>query len=81
MPSYCLIMNKKDALDLARVMRDKVFDLKIPHAFSSCAEYLTISLGIHTIIPYDEISISEFIRTADIALYEAKKDRNTIVAE
>ena len=74
-------MYKKDALDLARVMRDRVFDLKIPHAYSSCSEYLTISLGLHTMIPYDEISINEFIRTADIALYEAKKDRNTVVAE
>lgn len=74
-------MDKKDTLDLARRIRDRVFELKIPHAYSSCAEYLTISLGVHTIIPYDEISIKDFIRNADIALYEAKNDHNTIMAE
>ena len=74
-------MDKNAALELARNIRDRVFELKIPNEYSSCANYLTISIGVHTLVPYDEITINEFIRTADIALYEAKHERNAIVAE
>jgi PleD family two-component response regulator len=40
---------------------------------------LTISAGVQTLIPSDELSIEKLIRTADQALYEAKKEHNEVV--
>ncbi len=74
-------MNKEAALELARQIRDRVLGLKIPNAYSTCSEYLTVSIGVHSIIPHDEISVNDFIRNTDIALYEAKKERNAILAQ
>lgn len=72
-------MKKESALEFAEQLRKKVEELAIPHTNSSISEYTTISLGVHTVVPSDASSIEQFIRTADKALYEAKKDRNNIV--
>jgi diguanylate cyclase (GGDEF)-like protein len=72
-------MENENALELAEKMRIMVEELAIPHAYSCISEYATISLGVNTIIPSDKSSVEEYIRTADKALYEAKKFRNNIV--
>jgi diguanylate cyclase (GGDEF)-like protein len=72
-------MENENALELAEKMRIMVEELAIPHAYSCISEYATISLGVNTIIPSDKSSVEEYIRTADKALYEAKKSRNNIV--
>jgi diguanylate cyclase (GGDEF)-like protein len=73
-------IEKANALELAEKMRSRVEKLNIPHAYSSISDYVTISLGVYTVTPSDKLSIEEFIRTADKALYDAKKDnRNSIV--
>jgi diguanylate cyclase (GGDEF)-like protein len=73
-------IEKENALELAEKMRSRVEKLNILHAYSSISDYVTISLGVYTVTPSDKLSIEEFIRTADKALYDAKKDnRNSIV--
>lgn len=72
-------MEKENVLKYAERLRKKVEQLTIPHRYSSISEHLTISLGVHTDIPSNATSIEKFIKTADKALYEAKKGRNNIV--
>lgn len=73
-------IEKENALELAQKMRSEVEALNILHAYSSISEYVTISLGVYTVIPSDKLSIEEFIEATDKALYEAKKEnRNSIV--
>jgi diguanylate cyclase (GGDEF)-like protein len=72
-------MEIDSVLEFAEQLRKKVEELAIPHMYSSISEYITISLGVNTVIPSNASSIEEFIRTADKALYEAKKERNNIV--
>ncbi len=73
-------MEKESALKFAEQLRKRVEQLAIPHMYSSVSNYITISLGIHTVIPSDMLSIEQFIKIADKALYEAKKDRNKVVS-
>jgi len=72
-------INKEKALELAEQLRKNVEGLAIPHAYSFISKYVTISLGVHTLIPSDESSIEKLIRTADNALYQAKEKRNNVV--
>lgn len=52
--------------------------LQIPHATSTVAEYVTLSLGLACALPTLESSYHQLIAAADIALYQAKQQgRNT----
>lgn len=63
----------EQALDWAEILRKDVIKLQIPHIKSKIAEYVTISLGVVSMIPNPQVSINEFVGIADMALYEAKK--------
>ena len=55
--------------------------LGIEHGHSSAASYVTMSMGLHTIIPEDSTTASAIIARADEALYDAKRaGRNRVVA-
>lgn len=73
-------MDEENTLELAELMRRKVEELEIPHAYSSISDFATISLGVNTVVPADGISVYDFIRNADKALYKAKKFRNNTAA-
>ena len=65
---------KHVAVDLLK----SVFDLQIPHRRSAVVPFVTVSLGICSIIPTLELSQESLIRMADKALYDAKAaGRNT----
>lgn len=72
-------VNQEDALDLARRMQSGVRRLAIPHLHSPVGGIVTISIGVHTVTPTGEFSKEAFLRTADDALYKAKKQRDEIV--
>lgn len=72
-------MEKGHAIELAEKMRYSVENLKLQHSASSVSDYITISLGVHSELPTEEIMIEAFIEKADQALYEAKrKNRNRV---
>ena len=75
-------VEKEDAYKIAEKIRCSVEILNIKHEYSSASRHVTISTGVNTVIPSDKLSIRDFIRTADKALYEAKdnKRNNTVVA-
>ncbi len=70
---------KESALHLAEQMRKAVEEKCVPNSHSAVAVHLTISLGVNTVIPSEEMSADEFISSTDKALYLAKKRRNCTV--
>jgi len=67
------------ACSVAENARTAIEQLQIPHKESKAAEYVTISLGIATIVPEQSINPSSLIHCADQALYQAKKNgRNRV---
>lgn len=63
----------------AESLRFDVENLNIPHENSKTSNVVTISLGIATIIPRDDMNPSDLLKMADEALYISKKDgRNRV---
>jgi len=54
-------------------IQQKLADQKIKHIGSTASEFVTISMGICSIIPDSKKSTEALIKMADIALYNAKK--------
>ncbi|NES08150.1 MAG: GGDEF domain-containing protein [Okeania sp. SIO2F4] len=68
--------NTESALILAENIRSEVENLKIIHGQSPINEFVTISIGISSIVPQENNSSAELITLAEQALYKAKKQRN-----
>lgn len=73
--------NLEEAMRYGENFKCNVENLSILHEFSKVKDVVTVTLGVSTIIPNNEISIIEFIRQADDALYRAKnKGRNQVMS-
>lgn len=69
-----------EALEIATRLKDRVFGMKIPHPGSGIADFVTVSIGVATLVPSDTNDISDLIKAADEALYRAKAaGRNCVV--
>ena len=66
-------INGQQALKVAQKIVINVNQLRITHQQSSVSEYVTISLGVHSLIPNEESSPELLTVLADKALYEAKE--------
>ncbi|HEY9795587.1 MAG TPA: diguanylate cyclase [Leptolyngbyaceae cyanobacterium] len=64
--------NAEDAVLVAEETRSRVKALEIPQTNSQISTYLTVSLGVASIIPSDEYSSALLITAAEQALYQAK---------
>ncbi len=65
--------NQEEALFIAEKIRQRVEQEKIPHESSkSNKKFISVSLGVSTIIPTINNSSEELVRQADKALYKAK---------
>ncbi|YAF95424.1 MAG: diguanylate cyclase domain-containing protein [Nodularia sp. CChRGM 3473] len=68
------------AFHVASAMQAGVRSLQIVHKGSAVSQYVTMSMGVATIIPTWESSPSDLIVAADQALYQAKEQgRNRII--
>lgn len=61
------------AIAVAELIQQSIHELKIPHAASKVSPNVTISLGIASLIPSDDISPEAIIAIADHNLYQAKQ--------
>lgn len=69
-----LLPNTKAAggIEVAERIIEAVDALKIPHQQSDVYDYVSISVGVTTLIATPDVNIASLIRQADIALYKAK---------
>jgi diguanylate cyclase (GGDEF)-like protein len=74
---FAVILPNTDALgavSVAEKIRSAVKDLQITHEASAIAPFVTVSIGVSTIIPTHESEFQTLIDTADRALYQAKSN-------
>ena len=72
--------HNKEAQQLAEKVINVVRDLKIPHSKSNVFPYVTLSIGITSIVPKFDEQPATLINLADKALYQAKANgRNQFV--
>ncbi|QUH25402.1 diguanylate cyclase domain-containing protein [Serpentinicella alkaliphila] len=80
---FVVILSNTDVYNaekLAERIRNNIVELFIPHEYSTVIPYITISLGVATIIPEKNDRIEMFLSQADMALYEAKLlGRNRVI--
>lgn len=61
------------ARHVAELVRGAVEGLALPHAASTAADHVTISVGVASLVPRDGVSPGELVRRADESLYRAKE--------
>jgi diguanylate cyclase (GGDEF)-like protein len=79
---FCIIMpetNLNGAIKFAEKIHSGVRDLKIPNPGSKVSKYLTVCVGVASVIPGLEDTYMDLIYTSDKALYNAKNDGRNII--
>lgn len=82
---FAVVLPNTDALgavSVAENIRSAIKGLQITHEASAVCPYVTISVGVSTIIPNRENDFQALIHAADRALYQAKsqgRDRVTMI--
>jgi len=80
---FALILPNTDASGahkIAETIQEEIQKIKIEHSRSKVSNYISLSLGISTIIPSIKILPEELVKAADKALYAAKtQGRNRAV--
>ncbi|HYF88329.1 diguanylate cyclase [Azospirillum sp.] len=70
------------ATTLAEQMRTAMLGLQLPHADSTVCPWVTVSIGLATAVPADDLEPADLIRLADEMLYRAKRaGRNRVETE
>lgn len=82
---FALILGNTD-YDQARRMAERALDavrlLQIPHSYSTIAPYITVSIGVATVLPNDTLETERLLAYADQMLYSAKSaGRNCIAGQ
>ena len=71
--------DQEGALMVAKILQQRIRELKLSHGYSQVSPYITLSIGAATLQPIKGIQGKQLIDRADKALYESKeKGRNEI---
>lgn len=73
---FCVVLNDKSAAspeELIESMHLRFKDKSIEHNFSVTAPYITVSVGVASVVPSHEDSPNKLLDRADKALYRAKE--------
>lgn len=71
----------KGALKVAKAIQTAIASLAIPHQHSQVSNYITLSMGVASLVPTLEQNLETLISYADQALYAAKEQgRNRVIA-
>lgn len=74
-----LSRSKEEVIQLSEQIREDILNLKIPHETSPTHKYVTVSIGVASVIPNEETSSQKLILKADRALYYSKNNgRNQV---
>ena len=79
---FVLILGETDedgARWVANRIRQQVIGLKVAHEDSPHG-YVTLSCGVSSVLPRDDLSVDKLVKSADNALYLAKKNGRNAVA-
>lgn len=69
-----------EAIVVARTIQTNINALQLPHLSSQVSEFITLSLGVATMIPHSQSSPATLIAVADQRLYQAKaQGKNCVV--
>ena len=68
-------------LNVALRATEVVRSLQLTHNFSKVANHVTISCGVATLFPFEEIEVTNLIKSADLALYLAKAEGRDCVRQ
>jgi diguanylate cyclase (GGDEF)-like protein len=70
------------ATHVAELLRQAVLQLALDHAASPVSPYVTISLGVAALVPYQDQRYTDLVAMADARLYQAKaQGRDRVVGE
>ncbi len=73
---FVLVLPNTDiegSIQVAEVIRQKLLDLKLPHEDSAVSKFVTLSMGVTSLIPKLDSQPSVLLTSADYALYRAKE--------
>ncbi|MGR8929440.1 MAG: diguanylate cyclase domain-containing protein [Gammaproteobacteria bacterium] len=72
---FCVVAacDSDQIMDLAKMLRMAVEMMQLPHPNSPISSYVTISLGVATLLPTERTECSLLLHQADQALYSAKQ--------
>ncbi|MDJ0598023.1 MAG: diguanylate cyclase [Crocosphaera sp.] len=74
--------NLQGSVEVATLIQTQVKKLKIIHQDSQVSSFVTMSLGVATVVPQQKLSPKMLIKAADEALYQAKEEgRDRIIAK
>ena len=61
------------AMHIAETIQTAITALRMPHLHSRASNYVTLGLGVASVIPEPKLSPHELVKRADGALYHAKE--------
>lgn len=66
--------SEEDAMKTANKLRNNILELNIHHRASSVSNFVTVSIGVTSVVPKDNLSYRDIFLTVDKALYQAKAE-------